>query len=269
MWLATGVGILVLGLVLACTRISAQAAPAAQLTPFPTPTPGPDGRILYVVQEGDTLWRIAAITGISLDELRALNKLGADDIITPGTTLLIGLAGPVVITPTAGPAPTQEAATPTLPASLGTGNLCVILYEDVNGDAVRQEEEGWIRGGQISVADRSGSISKTEETEPTFDEDGEIAYICFLELPPGEYNVTVAIPEGYNPTTVLSRTLRLIGGDETYISFGAQANSERLAETAIIPEAPAKSPLLAIVGGALLAVGIGLGIYAGLLSRLR
>ena len=41
----------------------AYAAPALQLTEFPTPTPGPDGRIIYIVQDGDTLWRIAAVKG--------------------------------------------------------------------------------------------------------------------------------------------------------------------------------------------------------------
>lgn len=264
------VAAIILGLLASGVDLSAKAAPAAQLTPFPTPTPGADGRILYVVQPGDTLWRIAAITGVSLDELRTLNKLGPDDIINGGDILLIGLAGPEVVTPTPGAVATQAEAAPTATVAIqGTGTICIILYEDLNGDAIRQEEEGWILGGQISVADRLGDISETEETEPLFDEDGEIAYACFPELPPGDYNVTIAIPDGYNPTTVLSRALALVGGDETYLSFGAQANSERIAETAVIPQAPGKSPLLAIVGGILLAIGVGLGIYAGLLSRWR
>ncbi|HZD57452.1 MAG TPA: LysM domain-containing protein, partial [Anaerolineales bacterium] len=62
----------------------ASAAPQLQITPFPTPTPGPDGRIVYIVKEGDTLWRVAAITGVSLDQLRELNDLGTDQPIVPG-----------------------------------------------------------------------------------------------------------------------------------------------------------------------------------------
>ena len=96
-----------------------------------------------------------------------------------------------------------------------------------------------------------------------------IAYRCFEELPEADYNVTAAIPDGFNPTTVLSRALKLQGGEETYLSFGAQASSELIAETAIIPDAPRKSPLLGILGGLLLLVGVGLGIYVGLLSRAR
>lgn len=261
--------ILIPGLTGILIGVPAQAAPLLQLTPFPTPTPGADGRILYIVQVNDTLWRIAAITGVSLEQLRSLNKLGLDDIIAPGDVLLIGLAGPVSATATPGVIPTRPPLAPTLTASMGTGNLCVILYNDLNGDAMRQVEEPWIVGGRISISDRSGEVSETVETEPLFNQDGEIAYKCFEELPEGDYNITAAIPDGFNPTTLLSRSLKLQGGEEVYLSFGVQASSELIAETAVIPDAPRKSPVLAILGGILLLVGVGLGIYVGLLSRVR
>ena len=107
------------------------AAPQAQLTPFPTPTAGPDGRILYTVQSGDSLWRIAAVAGIPLDELRALNNLGPDDIIAPGQKILLGLGGPAGQLPTQGPAPTATSELPTPTPGVGTGALCILLYEDV------------------------------------------------------------------------------------------------------------------------------------------
>jgi LysM repeat protein len=267
--IASGIAFVSLLFAGALAGLSVQAAPLPQLTPFPTPTPGADGRILYIVQPNDTLWRISAITGVSLDTLRMLNNLGSDDIIAPGDILLIGLAGPESATAIPEAIPTSELVEPTTPARQGTGNLCVILYNDLNGDAMRQEEEPWILDGQISINDRSGNVSNTVETEPLFDEDGEIAYACFQDLPEADYNITAAIPEGFNPTTVLSRSLKLMGGEETYLSFGAQANSELIAETAIIPDAPRKSPLLGILGVALLLVGVGLGIYVGLLSRIR
>jgi hypothetical protein len=77
----------------------------------------------------------------------------------------------------------------------------------------------------------------------------------------------VAAPEGYNRTTVLNKTLRLEAGQTTQLAFGAQANSELQAETALIPDSPRKSPLMGIIGGVLLAAGIGLGMYATLLRR--
>jgi len=52
-------------------RSTAQAAPPLQV-PIYTPTPGPDGRIIYIVQANDTLLRISLISGVPVDQLRAL-----------------------------------------------------------------------------------------------------------------------------------------------------------------------------------------------------
>jgi murein DD-endopeptidase MepM/ murein hydrolase activator NlpD len=264
---------LLLSLVLLAVRLPVQAAPAAQLTVFPTPTPGADGRILYIVQEGDTLWRIAAITGITLDELRQLNKLSEDATLQPGQTLLIGLAGPALVTVTPGPSPTPLPALPTETPESGTANLYVFLYNDRNGDSLRQADEPVIPGGAISLSNKVGTFTRTADTRSEVDTACPVeleldpGYDCFVELPEGEYNLTVAIPEGFNPTTELSRAFKLKGGDEAYISFGAQPNSEKIQETAVIPESPRRSPVLAILGGLVLLIGIGLGIYAALLAR--
>ncbi|NJD59400.1 MAG: LysM peptidoglycan-binding domain-containing protein [Anaerolineae bacterium] len=250
------------------------AAPLAQLTVFPTPTPGPDGKIIYIAQENDTVWRIAAISGITVDEFRKLNPLLINDIIIPGESYLIGYAGPSGPTAIPGVLPTQAPVTPSPTAPPGWGILCVLLYNDVNGDSMRQETEPSIQGGEISISNRLGSVSLTAETpsggiatniqNPTPQERG---YTCFDQLLQGEYLISVAAPEGYNRTTELNQTLRLEAGQTTEIAFGAQANSETEAQTAIIPETPGKSPLLGILGGLFLLAGIGLGVYAALLRR--
>lgn len=249
-----------------CFDTTTIAAPLAQLTPFPTPTPGPDGRILYTVQTGDSLWRIAAVSGIPLEEIRALNNLGPNDVISPGQQLLLGLGGPAGQLPTQGPLPTPTSELPTPTPGTGTGILCVLLYEDVNGDSVRQEEELSLPGGAISINDRLGNISITSDTpsggisEDLFPEPEEIGFTCFDELEQGEYNVTVAIPDGYNTTTSLSYATVLNAGDEILLTFGAQANSETIAKGAI-PIGREKSPLLGIFGLVILLLGIGLGVY--------
>ena len=267
------------GLVLLILLISAQsyhtlAAPQAQLTVFPTPTPGPDGKIIYIVQPNDTLWRISAITGVKIETIRGLNNLGVNDAIIPGDRLLIGYAGPSGIAPTSGVIPTQAILTPSPTPAPGWGILCVLLYNDLNGDSMRQETEPSIPGGEISVSNRLGSVSLTAETpsggvnttkvNPTPQERG---YTCFDQILQGEYLISVAAPEGYNRTTELNKTLMLEAGQTTEIAFGAQANSELEAQTAIIPESPRKSPVMGIIGGALLVAGIGLGIYATLLRH--
>ncbi len=248
------------------------AAPRAQLTPFPTPTAGPDGRILYTVQSGDSLWRIAAVAGIPLEELRAMNNLGPDDIISPGQKILLGLGGPAGQLPTQGPPPTPTSELPTPTPGVGTGTLCILLYADVNGDAVRQEDELSLPGGAISVNDRLGEVSLTADTpsggisEALFPEPEELGFTCFTELEPGNYNVTVAIPDGYNPTTPLSFATHLYIGDETLMAFGAQPNSEVLARESI-PITRANSPLLGALGVLILVAGIGLGVYILLFQR--
>lgn len=269
-----GASLVLLILLISAQSYRTQAAPLAQLTVFPTPTPGPDGKIIYIVQPSDTLWRISAITGVKIDTIRSLNNLGVNDAIIPGEKLLIGYAGPAGGAPTSGVIPTQAILTPSPTPAPGWGILCVLLYNDLNGDSMRQETEPSIPGGEISVSNRQGSVSLTAETpsggaattivNPTPQERG---YTCFDQILQGEYLISVAAPEGYNRTTELNKTLQLEAGQTTEIAFGAQADSELEAQTAIIPESPRKSPVMGIIGGALLLAGVGLGIYATLLRR--
>jgi hypothetical protein len=237
------------------------AAPQSQLTVFPSPTPGPDGRIIYIVQEDDSWWLIAAIFGIDLDQLLALNNTTIDAIPQPGDEILLGLAGPAEGSPTPGPSPTPEELEPTPTPQPGSGTLCVFLFNDLNGDSRRQQDEPSIPGGAISITDQAGQISITETTLPGFEPK------CIEELPEGDYTVSVAIPEGYNPTTVLTHTLPLEPGSRTFLDFGAQASSETIAR---LPEANGteNSFLLGVAGFILVLAGIILALFAGKLSRL-
>lgn len=261
--------------------IPAQAAPEPQYTAIATPTPGPDGRIIYIVQEGDTLWRISAITGISLDELRRLNDLVEASIISPGDRLLLGLGGPSNIQPTAGPAPTPTVGLPTPTPETGTGVLCISVFDDQNGDAFRQDTELDLGGSAISVSNRQGTISLSQAeggglvprcyedvTLGIYDIPGTKAeclsvVMCSLELEQGDYNISVGVPDGYNATTSLNYQITLAAGYQEFLDFGAQLNAETIAEAPVIPESgEGRSPLLAIVGISLLVLGIALGIVA-------
>jgi len=237
------------------------AAPLLQLTPFLTPTPGSDGRILYKVQAGDTLLRISLIAGIPLDELRGLNNLTGDNI-TVGQELLLGLGGPSVVTPTPGPSPTATPLLPTPTPKQGFGTLCVLLYDDRNGDSIRQEEEPSIPGGAISISNRSGTVSDTASTVAGTDPH------CFEALQEGDYTITVGVPEGYNPTTATTYALELKAGDETFLGFGAQVNTAaELEEPA--QEAGGQSILLGLIGGLFLLAGVGLAVFGTRLMRGR
>jgi LysM repeat protein len=191
----------------------------AQPTAFPTPTPGPDGTIIYIVKEGDTLWRIAAIAGMKPEELAALNGMQVNDFLTLGMQLVLGLGGPAEPTIQAGalPSPTSPPATST--PVYGTGEICVLLYVDQNGNAHKEEEEPALAGGQVSVAEATGGVAGEHQT------DGNLEGYCFAELGNGDYNVSAAVPPEYNPTTSMNLPVRLKAGDVQYVQFGAQASA--------------------------------------------
>jgi len=240
-----------------------QAAPVQQQ--IATNTALPDGRIVYTVKTGDSCFLIEAVYGISDEQLHELNPAINQDCtnLQEGQELLVGIGGPAAaasVTP--GPAPTAGPPTVTPTPFTGTTEICVLLFDDLNGDALHQEDEPAIAGGAISVAETSGQYSKTQETainpDPT-------AYqgICFTDVPEGKYNIGAAIPDNYNPTMGLTYTLDLKAGDRAFVDFGAQSRDT----TAVNPESPdaasgGTSPLLGFVGGVLLLGGIGLGWYA-------
>jgi LysM repeat protein len=79
------------------------------IQPVTTTTPNPDGSVVHVVLEGQSLWSIAEAYQIPLADLLALNGLTEDDAIFPGETLLIVPASQEVQEPTE----TPEIQTPT------------------------------------------------------------------------------------------------------------------------------------------------------------
>lgn len=239
-----------------------RAAPGAQI-PIYTPTPGPDGRIIYIVKDQDTLLSISLLTGVPVDQLRELNNLSGDTIF-PGQELLIGLGGPAEITPTSGPTPTPTAILPTPSPKPGVGTLCVLLFDDINGDSIRQESEPSIPDGAISFGDRSGTVSQAVTTQAGTE------HQCFENLPEGIYTVSVAVPEGYNPTTASDIEAELNALDQFYVNFGAQANSQTEAEApSIAPSDGRRSPILGIIGGLFLLMGAGVAFFAGRMLRNR
>jgi LysM repeat protein len=238
------------------------AAPSGQV-PIYTPTPLPDGRIIYIVKANDTLLSISLISGVSVEEIRELNNLSGDTIYE-GQELLLGLAGPPEITPTVGPAPTETPLLPTPTPRPGFGSLCILLFNDINGDSLRQEEEPSIPDGAVSISSRSGPTSES------FTTGAGLEHTCFEDLGEGEYTVSVAVPDGYNATTESSYNIELNPGNIIYVNFGAQANSETQAQSQVIPEEPdQRSPLLGIIGGLFLLAGLGVALFAGRYLRGR
>lgn len=213
-----------------------------------TPTPGEDGRIVYIVKEYDTCISIALTMGISEQQLRELNNLQGDacQFLFVGTELTIDIIEQATAEPTP-EAPLEPTPTP----FRGNGSICVYLFIDENGNALAEAEELPLADGAVSVTDRLGAVNQTSNT----DDSG--APVCFEDIPEGDYNISVAIPEGYNPTTVMNYALTLGAGEISTIDFGAQPSSRM--RPVFGDERP--SPLLLALGVFFIAAGVGLWFY--------
>jgi LysM repeat protein len=211
-------------------------------TAYVSPTPMNDGKVVYTVQPGDTLWTISAVTGVSISQLEELNNIRRDDPLVEGTLLVLAIVQPSTPEPTLA---FQATETPTPLPVTGKGQICVSFFDDINGDASRNvDTEGLVAGGQISVALTDG----TEVGAVTTD---GIDRQCFPESPAGEYNIAAAAPEGYNPTTEMNQRRTLDPGDTVYVSFGVQRGAPGSGAT---ESTGGGSPILAIAGIALLGI---------------
>lgn len=246
---------------LALPAHSAEAAP--HLQGFVTATPGPDGRILYTVVKGDTCSQIAFLHGITVQQLRIYNShLDENCTLTVGEQLVVGLvqqpAGP-----TPGPSPTPTLLAFTATPFSGTTEVCVLLFDDKNGDALRQTTEFGIDGGAVSLTNLNGSYSKTLTTSSNTDPNtGDPVRSCFSDVPPGDYNISMAVPDGYNPTMLLSYKITVEAGDRVSVDFGAQSKTDVTSEPVQSQSGGGQTAILGIFGVLLLLGGLGLGYYA-------
>ncbi|MBX3056133.1 MAG: LysM peptidoglycan-binding domain-containing protein [Anaerolineae bacterium] len=64
--------------------------PTATQTPIASPTAVADGRILYIIQPGDTLLVIADRFGVPVADLYTLNNLTADSLLSVGQEIMLG-----------------------------------------------------------------------------------------------------------------------------------------------------------------------------------
>jgi LysM domain len=247
-----------IALLILVLSLPAQAAPAAQGIQYATNTPQANGNIMYVVLPNDTCIRIELLYRISEVQLRQLNpKLDANCTLSIGQQLLLGIGASANPTPTLGPSPTPLPPTITPTPISGTTQICVSLFNDLNGDGLHETTEPMIPGGAISVTEKDAKYSKTLPTLAGTDP------ICFAPVPEGNYNISAAIPDNYNPTMALNTTLQVKAGDSAFIDFGAQSKDTAIAQ----PEnKTTTSPVLGILGGLLLLAGLGIGWF-GLRQR--
>ncbi len=237
-------------------QLTVAAEPAFQA--ITSPTPNLDGNILYTIRENDTCLSISLRMGIDVETIIQLNKLDVNCSLMTGTQILLGRV--VTATPTAGPSPTPTEILPTSTLYNGNAELCIYLFDDINGNASADSGERGIAGGAVSVTKRGGSESFTGLTTG-------IDLLCFPEVPEGNYNISVAPPNEYNPTTNMNFPIVVKAGDTTQVNFGAQKQAafDDVETTAV--QGTTRSPLLAVAGIALMVLGLIVVVVFGILKR--
>ena len=93
------------------------AGPLVVNTLIPS-TPLPDGKVIHVVKQGETLWLIAISYGVKIVDLRRLNNLAESQSLFPGKKLLIGNAATSTALPPSATATTQPSPTATASRTL-------------------------------------------------------------------------------------------------------------------------------------------------------
>ena len=113
-------------------------------------------------------------------------------------------------TPTPKPTPTPW---PTFTPTPVTGTICVLAFEDHNGNGVQDPADGRLPGALITVSNAQGVVD--EYITNGFDEPH-----CFRGLSPGSYFVSEVNPAGYRSTTHDDWGVSVINVDQVYLAFG-------------------------------------------------
>jgi hypothetical protein len=256
---------------------------------IPCATPRPDGSVVHTVGQGETLYGIfnqyTAYCGydVSYDSILQLNDIANPRNIYPGQEIIIVPAGGAVPPqPTEEPpaegaggegeapaegeggaeaADTTQPVEPSEPAApeSAEGTICVLAYEDANGDGLRDPATEQLAAGvTFTITDGAQQIVANFVT------DGFTEQSCY-NLTPGTYIVRWA-SDTHQATTDQMWTAGVTGGGLASREFGVQTIGEQ-AETGGGGGRGLTTALIAAGGVVLLMIGIGAAVYFFVLRR--
>ncbi len=238
---------------------------ATSPTPEPTPTLLTND-VTYEVKSGDTLGGIALRNGISLEELNQLNPGLNPTTLQIGKVLIIrkGNAPAATAPPAATSAPADAGvdAAATITGTPSVGQICVSAFFDRDGDGRRAEQ------GEDLVPQIQFAVSRNDAPIGSYLTNGVEEPYCFPEVANGEYTVAATVPAIYITTSPLNDAITVRGARSDFligIRKPEDAGIDVSPTNTPAPATPAVTPsrvlpLLAVVGG--IAMGVGL---AGLL----
>jgi hypothetical protein len=161
-------------------------------------------------------------------------------------------------TPTPVNTPTPTATpTPTVTPTPVTSSICVLSFEDSNGNGKRDAGEGLLSGAVFTISNDGRALD-------SYSSEGINEPHCFHGLEPGFYLVSGANPAGYESTTNNSWDVALSDGSTANIEFGNRLiPSPTIAPKAIPSPSPTPETDLLTIRHAAYGVGIIVVIVAG------
>ena len=198
--------------------------------------------LVHSVGAGETLIAIANAYGVTLERLLALNNLDPEAYLQIGQHLVIlpaGERGAAEASPEPEAEPTHEPPPPRVasgnperadlpPAPLRAADapmmdpadispqVCFAIFEDDNQNTMREPEERFLSGGQISFFDSADGEQLRHVT------DGESAPECVRNFERERFRIEASPPAGYGLTSPATLHLDLRAGGKVQIEFGAK-----------------------------------------------
>lgn len=241
----------------------------------PTSTPDAEGNVYYVVQQGDSLWSIAARSGLALQVLLDLNEIEETSVVNPGDLLLLGnFTPPATETPDI-PTPTRPPPAPTETPVPSHTAICITAFDDINRDST-------LDAGESLLAGVAFTLFNDQIVVANYTTDGLSEPFCLEGLEPGTYHVTRSRSSDEILTTQGDWAMTLSEGGELNLAFGSYRQEEAIGsdgpdvnaqfETRVAIQ-PSATPTAApqgngrIIGGdPLMMILLGIGIIALLLA---
>lgn len=235
--------------------------PSVRFAPAgPTPTPNAQGNIEVLVESGDTLWSIAARAGLTLDELLALNpSLNRNSFINWGDRIILGNVGGTDaggVPEAAEPEPAEEAvevaeaaeeapeesaaepeaaeevvevaptAEPEATATPATGAICLLAFDDANGDGV-------YGAGESLRSAVAFTIAKDQAVVSNYITDGANEPFCIEGLDPGNYRISRSMTANEVATNGSDWGASIVAGTRQQFDFGSRIDESMMAEAEI------------------------------------
>ncbi len=167
--------------------------------------------------------------GIALDPVA--NRIYVGNVNSNSVTIIQDGSPTPTATPTATATPTPlPSPTPS------TGQICVLVFNDLDANGVQGPGEGLVSGATITVTDFFGSVLATYTT------DGEHEPYCFARrFDPGTYAVVEKDPPGYESTTFNQAFVPVLANTAITVPFGDRIPPPCAADIYEVDDSPAQA----------------------------